>query len=182
MAHFLYRPHTRHGEKVVTTDFLIRQCDIFPDSSGSASIPLPVDLLNCAIDLDGGQDRALVAPAIFAFAGDKDEYMAPAFALLDGDAYASNQRTAWSLARVSVSRLAVPAGSRDEIAFSTDGENGGNCPTTLVQHAMRYRAAIILLAEPRHYPLSSRHHLRIGSDPSAEHHLSVNSIAREAQR
>jgi hypothetical protein len=108
---------------------------------------VPVDLLNCHVDLQYQKDTTLFAPASFHFVGDENRYEAPALCLLDRSVFEQNPSAAWRNARVSVARFAVPSGSRTGASFS-NGANKELGPFPLGHPAAKRTAMVQALAPP----------------------------------
>lgn len=144
MPHFLFRPHIHIDQTVLTIDFLIRSVGLI-DSNGTLHA-VPVDLLNCHVDLQYQEDTTLVAPASFHFVGDENRYEAPAFCLLDRAVFEQNPSAAWRNSRVSVARFAIPSGSRTSASFSNGADNELG-PVPLDHPAAKRTAIVQALAE-----------------------------------
>jgi hypothetical protein len=178
MAHLLYRPHIDHGDKVVTTDFLIREISLLVP--GAASDELPVDLASCAVELNARGDVALICPAIFLFIGDNAPFAAPAVALLDRRLLAQDPALAWQNARLSIARRAIPTVGLEQIDCLFDGEEPAFVSTDSLTGTGRFRGAVIPVGAPREIPSATRVSFAIAGRVSVEHRLILTPLGKGA--
>ncbi|SIN65432.1 hypothetical protein SAMN02745824_1507 [Parasphingorhabdus marina DSM 22363] len=177
MPHLLYRPHIEHGDKIVTTDFLIRQITV----RGRADVNLPVDLANCHVDLVM-HDRSFVAPLLFAFSGDEQTYVAPAFGLLDGAVFDADRAAAWRNARISISRQAIkPVGDSIRCLSQFPDESGSDkeVDSAVIKGTARYHALILPAGEATRVSEAGMVQLTVTAGPTAEHRLAIASSGQE---
>ena len=174
MAHLLYRPHIDHGDKIVTTDFLIREIGLLLPMAGAAE--LLVDLASTAIELAVRDGAALVAPALFGFVGDGAPYAAPAVAVLDPRLNASEPVLAWENARVSIARWALPLSGR----ASLDYRFGEEAPQTFDSGTLdgfgRFRGAVHPCGDARPANPGETLTLEVSAGVTVRHHLTLTPL------
>jgi hypothetical protein len=178
MAHLLYRPHIDHGDKIVTTDFLIREIALLVPRA--APDELPVDLASCAVEMNVRRDVALLCPAIFLFVGDNAPFAAPAFALLDRRLLAQDLALAWQNARVSIARRAIPTMGLERIECVFDEEDPTFVTTDSLTGTGRFRGAVIPAGAPREVKSQTRVSFAIAGRVQVEHRLILTLLGKGA--
>jgi hypothetical protein len=179
MAHLLYRPHIDRGDKIVTTDFLIREIALtLPDGSPDE---LPVDLASNAIELAARGGSAWAAPVLFLFAGDNERFAAPAFALLDERLRVQDPALAWQNARLTIARRAIATGGQARIECRFDDAEPVFVQSDSLSGSGRFRGAVHTLGAPRHVPVQSSVRLTIMSGAAVEHRLTVTALGTGAE-
>jgi hypothetical protein len=174
MAHLLYRPHIDYGDKIVTTDFLIREIGLtlLDDSAGD----LPVDLASNALELAARGRSALVAPVLFLFVGDNEPFAAPAFALLDERLHLQDPVIAWQNARLSIARRAVPTKDQPRIECRFEDAPPMFAQSDSLSGVGRFRAAVHACGAARQVALQTCVKLAIAAGAAVEHRLTVTAL------
>jgi hypothetical protein len=180
MAHLLYRPHIDHGEKIVTTDFLLREITLVLPNA--APEDLPVDLASTAIELAAHGEAALVAPALFVFLGDHDPFAAPAFALLDEQLNRQDPAMAWRHARISIARRAISTRGQPQIGCQFGDSEPMLVRSDSLSGVGRHRGAVHPCGTPRQVPFQVCLNLAISAAVTVEHRLTVTSLGRGARK
>jgi hypothetical protein len=174
MAHLLYRPHIDHGDKIVTTDFLIREIGLtLPDDSAG---DLPVDLASNALELAARGQSALVAPVLFLFVGDDEPFAAPAFALLDERLHLQDPVIAWQNARLSIARRAIPTRARPRIECRFEDAEPLFVQSDSLSGAGRFRGVVHACGGARRVPLQTCLKLAIAAGAAVEHRLTITAL------
>lgn len=179
MAHFLFRPHIHHADRTVATDFLIRECVAQPFETQCGPVFLPVDLLNCAVEMEVCGNAALIAPTIFTFAGDGTLYAAPAVTVLDALVHARDVGLAWTLARVSISRRALPLSENETLLPEFGDEPGTEIPSSQLIGAGRHRAALHAIGQVRTFDLPDQARIAFNRDDTLDHVVSLRPLSME---
>jgi hypothetical protein len=174
MAHLLYRPHIDHGDKIVTTDFLIREIGL--TLPGGSAGDLPVDLASNALELAARGQSALVAPVLFLFVGDNQPFAAPAFALLDERLHQQDPVMAWQNARLSIARRAISTKGQAWIECRSENAEPFLVANDSASGVGRFRAAVQPCGDPRQTPLQTTVSLAIFAGTSVEHRLTVTAL------
>jgi hypothetical protein len=178
MAHLLYRPHIDHGDKIVTTDFLIREIGLaLPDDSAG---DLPVDLASNALELAARGQSALVAPVLFLFAGDNEPFAAPAFALLDERLHLQDPVIAWQHARLSIARRAIATEGQRRIECQFEDAVPMFVQSDSLRGVGRFRGAVHPCGAARQIPLQSCVRLTLAAGATVEHRLTLTPLGTGA--
>jgi hypothetical protein len=180
MAHLLYRPHIDFGDKIVTTDFLIREIALMlPDGDGG---DLPVDLVGNTVELAIRDGSALIAPALFLFAGDESLFLAPAFALLDARIHNQDPVLAWQNARLSVARRAVSANGRPEVECRFGDAEPVTVSSDALAGAGRHRGAVRPCGPVEQVDAPHDVRLTIAAGASIQHRLALRALGQGAAK